>query len=147
MKYFLYDDRFPFISEMPVDSTAYESTYAIAKYALTRGLEPDEKLWRDKDTGRWYSHPRIEPERHREFLERQLLANLACRGWLETSYYHLGSDFRGCGSSFYTLSYMSQMGGWAILDQALRFEEDPFPLIRLGYASLLSSWALMNTGT
>jgi len=147
VKYFIYDDPFPFISEMPVDSTAYESTYAIARYALTHGLKPDEKLWRDKNSGRWYSHPKIDRKAHEDFLRRQLLANLACRGWLETSYYHLGSDFRGCGSSFYTLSYMSQMGGWAILDQALRFEDDPAPLVRLGYASMLSSWALVNAGT
>jgi len=146
VKRFLYDDPFPFISEMPVDSTAYESTYAIARYALTRGLKPDEKLWRDKNTGEWYSHPRIDTDTHWAFLRRQLLANVACRGWLEASYYHLGSDFRGCGSSFYTLSYMSQMGGWAILDHALRFEDDPAPLARLGYASMLSSWALLNAG-
>jgi len=147
VKRFLYDDPFPFISEMPVDSTAYESTYAIARYALTRGLKPDERLWRDKNTGTWYSHPRIDTDAHWAFLRRQLLANLACRGWLEASYYHLGSDFRGCGSSFYTLSYMSQMGGWAILDHALRFEDGPAPLARLGYASMLSSWALVNAGT
>jgi len=147
VKYFLYDDPLPFVSEMPVDSTAYESTYAIARYALTHGLKPDEKLWRDKNTGTWYSHPKIDPKVHQEFLQRQLLANLACRGWLETSYGHLGSDFRGCGGSFYCLSYMSQMGGWAILDHALRFERDPAPLARLGYAAMLSSWALVNAGT
>jgi len=146
VKYFLYDDPFPFISEMPVDSTAYESTYAIARYALTHGLKPDERLWRNRNTGQWYAHPKIDPRVHEAFLRRQLLANLACRGWLETSYYHLGSDFRGCGSNFYTLSYMSQMGGWAILDQALRFEKDPAPLVRLGHAAMLSSWALVNAG-
>ncbi len=147
VKYFLYDDPYPFISEMPVDSTAYESSYAIARYALKQGLSPDEKLWRDKNSGKWYSHPKIDPQVHEEFLRRQLLANLACRGWLEASYYHYGSDFRGCGSSFYTLSYMSQMGGWAILDQAIEFEKDPAELLRLGYASMLSSWALLNAGT
>lgn len=146
VKFFIYDDPYPFISEMPVDSTAYESCYAIARYALTHGLKPDERLWHDKNTGRWYSHPRIDPQCHRAFLHRQLAANLACRGWLETAYYHLGSDFRGCGSSFYCLSYMSQMGGWAILDQALNFERDPAPLVRLGYAAMLSSWALVNSG-
>ncbi len=147
VKYFIYDDRFPFISEMPVDSTAYESSYAIARYALTRGLQPDTNLWKDKNTGKWYSHPVIDPQRHRSFLKRQLRANLACRGCLETSYYHYGSDFRGCGSSSYTLSYMSQMGGWAILDQAIRFEKEPAELVRLGWGAMLSSWALVNAGT
>lgn len=41
---------------------------------------------------------------------------------LEANYWSLGSDFRGCGGASYTLSYMSQMGGWAVLDYALRFD-------------------------
>jgi hypothetical protein len=109
------------------------------------------------------------------FHEKYLLAIIACRGWLETSYYQLGSDFRGCGSAYYNLSYMSQMGGRAILDQAVRFgapqaiqlrtadgtevmpvgrrpdrpgplDEPTAALVRLGYASMLSSWALVNSG-
>jgi hypothetical protein len=147
VKYFLYDDPYPFVSEMPVDSTAYESSYAIAKYALTHKLETDIALWQNRNTGRWYSHPQINPLVHKAFLKRQLLANLACRGWLETSYYHLGSDFRALGSSGYCLSYMSQMGGWAILDYGLYFADVPTDYIQLGYASMLSSWALVNAGT
>ena len=88
----------------------------------------------------------IDPKRHEEFLVRQHLANLACRGVLEANYWSLGSDFRGCGSASYTLSYMSQMGGWAVLDYALRYDPNPAANLRLGYASLLSSWALMNSG-
>jgi hypothetical protein len=45
------------------------------------------------------------------------------------------------------MRYMSQMGGWSILDYALYYAPNPWPYLRLGYASLLSSWALMNTGT
>jgi hypothetical protein len=81
------------------------------------------------------------------FLEEQMKLNLACRGWLETAYYYLGSDYRGSGPSSYTLSYMAQMGGWAISDYALYFASDPVPYLRLGYASYLSSWALLNSGT
>src|SRR5437762_1364216 len=81
------------------------------------------------------------------FLEEQMKLNLACRGWLETAYYYLGSDYRGSGHSNYTLSYMAQMGGWAISDYGLYFAQDPFPYLRLGYASYLSSWALLNSGT
>jgi hypothetical protein len=146
VKYFLYDDPYPWVSEMPIDSTAYESTYAIAKYGLQNILEPDENLWQDKNTERWYSHPNIDERRHWDFLKRQRNANLACRGSLETSYYHYGSDFRGCGSTGYTMSYMSQMGGWSILDQAIQFEKDPYDDLRLGYGSLLCSWALVNSG-
>ncbi len=146
VKYFIYDHPWPFASEMPIDSTAYESTYAAGKYALEHGLRPDTNLWHDRNLKRWFSHPAIDPKRHEEFLRRQHLANLACRGVLEANYWSLGSDFRGCGGSSYTLSYMSQMGGWAVLDYALRFDPNPAANLRLGYASMLSSWALMNSG-
>jgi hypothetical protein len=42
---------------------------------------------------------------------------------------------------------MSQMGGWSILDYGLHFAKDPYDYLRLGYASSLSSWALVNSGT
>jgi hypothetical protein len=38
------------------------------------------------------------------------------------------------------------MGGWSILDYGLNFSEDPHDWLQLGYASYLSSFALMNTG-
>jgi hypothetical protein len=146
VKYFIYDNPWPFASEMPIDSTAYESTYAAADYALTHDLAPDTNLWCDRNLNKWYSHPVIDPRRNQEFLQRQYAANLACRGVLEANYWSLGSDFRGCGSASYTLSYMSQMGGWAVLDKALRHDAQPAADLRLGYASLLSSWALLNAG-
>jgi hypothetical protein len=146
VKYFIYDNPWPFASEMPIDSTAYESTYAAAKYALGVPLRPDKDLWQDRNTGQSFSHRVIDRKRHQEFLLRQHLANLACRGVLETHYWSLGSDFRGCGSASYTLSYMSQMGGWAVLDYALRHDPNPAANLRLGYASMLSSWALVNSG-
>ena len=146
VKYFIYDNPWPFASEMPIDSTAYESTYAAANYAIDVPMLPDKDLWQDANTGQSFSHPKIDPKRHQEFLLRQHLANLACRGVLESHYWSLGSDFRGCGSASYTLSYMSQIGGWAVLDYALRHDPNPAANLRLGYASMLSSWALMNTG-
>ena len=78
-------------------------------------------------------------------MDFQLLLNVSDRGWLETTYYQLGSDYRG--NLTYLLSYMSQMGGWSILDYALHFAADPTDYLRLGYASSLSSWALVNSGT
>jgi hypothetical protein len=147
VKYFLYDDPYPFDSEYPFDTTAFESSHAIAKYALTHELQPDENLWHNPDKQRWYSHPNIRREDAEDFLERQMQANIALRGWVEPAYYLLGSDYRGGEGTRYNLSYMSQMGGWAILDYAVHYAKDPFPYLRLGYASYLSSWALMNTGT
>ena len=146
VKYFIYDNPWPFAFEMPIDSTAYESTYAAGKYAVEHGLKPDTNLWYDRNVKKSFSHPAIDPHRHEEFLRRQHWANLACRGVLEANYWSLGSDFRGGGSASYTLSYMSQMGGWAVLDYALRHDPNPSDNLRLGYASMLSAWALMNSG-
>jgi len=114
-------------SEFAFDSTGFESTGAFAKYALTRGL------------------PRVTPDAALKFMNFQLLLNMSDRGWLETTYYQLGSDYRG--SLTYMLSYMSQLGAWSILDYALHFAADPTDFLRLGYASSLSSWALVNSGT
>jgi len=147
VKYFVYDDPYPFNSEYPFDTTAFESSHAIARYGLANRLEPDENLWYDKYKDRWYSHPEVKREDFERFMEKQIQANIALRGWLEPAYYLLGSDYRGGVSSRYALSYMSQAGGWAIVDYALYYASDPAPYLRLGYASYLSSWALMNAGT
>lgn len=123
-----------FRSEYAFDTTGFESTHALAQYAVQHADPPGETR-----TG-------ITRADARRFMEYQMAANLFCRGWLEPAYYHLGSDYRGSGNS-YNLSYMSQMGGWAVLDYGLNFASDPAPYLRLGYASYLSAWALMNTGT
>jgi len=143
VKYFIYDDPSPFGSEFVFDRTAFESTHAIARYAIENPMQPDENLWYDKNRKKWYSHPEVNPEDSYDFLERQIKANIAMRGWLETSYYYLGSARVG-GS---TLDYMSQMAGWSILDYALYYSNEPAKYARLGYASILSSWALVNSGT
>jgi hypothetical protein len=143
VKYFIFDDPNPFGSEFVFDRTAFESTHAVARYAIENPLKPDNKLWWDKNLKRWYSHPEINQAGVYDFLERQTKANIAMRGWLETSYYYLGSA--RVGSS--TLDYMSQMAGWSILDYALFYSKEPAKYARLGYASILSSWALVNTGT
>jgi len=38
------------------------------------------------------------------------------------------------------------MGACSLLDYACYYAQDPFGILRLAYGSLLSSWALMNTG-
>jgi hypothetical protein len=114
-------------SEFAFDSTGFESTGAFAKYANTHAMKT------------------VAPEAAKKFTDFQLALDMADRGWLETTYYQMGSDYRG--SLTYLLSYMSQMGGWSILDYGLHFAADPFEYLRLGYASSLSSWALVNSGT
>ena len=118
-------------SEFAFDSTGFESTGAFAHYAMTR----DTPAFR----------ARVPEEASRRFMDFQLLLNLTVRGWIEPTYYQLGTDYRG--NMTYLLSYMSQLGGWAILDYALHFAADPTDYLRLGYASALSSWALVNSGT
>jgi len=145
-KFFVYDSPFPFGSEMKFDTTAFESTHAIAKWGLEHDLRADQNLWQDKNSGRWYSHPAVRKQDFRGFMERETAANIAARGWVEPSYWQLGSDFRQFGCSNYMLSYMTQMGGWSILDYALYYARQPEKYMRLGYASFLGSWALMNTG-
>ncbi len=146
VKYFIYDDPYPFRSEYAVDATAYESTEAFADYALQHNMQPDTLLWYDKNLNKWYSHPTITKHDAKRFMEAQMQANIACRGWLEPAYYYMGSDFRGKSDS-YLLSYMAQMGGWAVLDYGLHYASHAADYIQLGYASYLSSFALMNTGT
>lgn len=125
-----------FGSEYPFDSTGFESTHALATYALKTTRE---------------GHPRagavFTRAKAMAFLQQQLQANLFCRGWIEPAYYLLGSDYRATAGDDFTLSYMSPMGGGSILDYALNHAQDPAPYLRLGYASILSAWALMNTGT
>jgi hypothetical protein len=120
-----------FASEYSFDSTGFESTHAIAKYAVRHA---------GAMTG-------MALERAQHFMDVQMAANIFCRGWLEPAYYYLGSDYRGGGGNRYTLTYMSQMGGWSVLDYALHFAADHAPYLRLGYASYLSAWALVNSGT
>ena len=114
-------------SEFAFDSTGFESTGSFARYANTHQMST------------------VTPEAAKKFTDFQLSLDMADRGWLETTYYQMGSDYRGNLS--YLLSYMSQMGGWSILDYGLHFAADPTEYLRLGYASSLSSWALVNSGT
>ncbi len=137
-KYFVYDDQYPFRSEYAFDRTAFESTYAFAKYGATNDMAPDQHLWFDLKLKRWYSHPSVSREDSRAFMDRQLASGLVVRGWLNPAYYTLGSDPG--------MSYMAAMGGWGVLDYATNFAPRPADWLQLGYASYLSSWALMNTG-
>lgn len=146
VKYFVYDDPFPYGSEYSIDRTAFESSYALAKYGSRNDMETDEDLWYDKNLDKWYSHPAVSKNDSREFMDRQHDAGLSVRGWLEAKYFLLGSDWTQSSDS-HCLSYMAKMGGWSILDYGLNFAEKPWDWLQLGYASYLSSWALMNSGT
>jgi hypothetical protein len=144
--YFLYDHPYPFGSEMYFDTTAFESTHALSKYAADHKFNPLEAAWADKNTGQRYQHSEIKPGDVARFMTNEIRANIAARGNLETNYYQLGSDIRQGGDSNYLLSYMTQMGGWSILDYASEDPQQRIDLLRLGYASYLAGWADINSG-
>ena len=126
-----------FTSECPFDTTGFESMQA----AVDWGRAHATNLWNDDVTSLMnYTSANVEM-----FDYKQREANIACRGFIESAYYLTGSDIRS-DSSTYTLSYMSQMGGQALMQDALYATGNPFPLLRLASASLLSSWALVNAG-
>lgn len=147
IRYFVYSDPYPFDSEHPFDTTAFESTYVFARYGLENTILPDETGWHDRRQQKQHTYPHVDRADFRDFMARQAKANIALRGWLEPAFYLMGSDNRHGDSTLYALSYMSQAGGWPLLAYGLHYAREPGPLINLGYASLLSSWALMNTGT
>ena len=143
VKYFIYDDPWPFGSEMFVDRTAFESSYYIAEYAKENKMKPQEQLWFDKNKLIWYSHTSLSDSVVDVLMQKQFNGNLALRGILEPGYNLLGS----ARTSIPGLDYMSQMGGTPLLDYGRKFSSEPAWYINLGYNSILSSWALMNTGT
>lgn len=132
-----------FRSEYAFDSTGFESTHALGKYAMEH-LDEMNADNLDEDDGRAREISRGDA---RKFMDAQMKANIFCRGSIEPAYYYLGSDYRGGGGDRYVLTYMSQMGGWSVLDYGLNFASDPAPYLRLGYQSYLSAWALLNSGT
>lgn len=137
VKFFATECKDVFGSEYPFDTTGFESTYYLAEDAMKAAvMEQDLSPFAEG----------IPYGKAQAFLESQHSCNLACRGYLEPAYYCYGSDYRG-NNTHYLLSYMSQMGGCSVLEHALYYEKEPWEMLRLGYGSLLSSYALMNTGT
>jgi len=126
VEYFVNSQPDLFYSEFPFDPTAFESTGAFAHYAMEQMRNPKRTL-------------KVTAEDVDRFTTEQLACNIATRGWLEANYWQLGVEGN--------MRYTSQMGGWSILDYALYYAKQPWPYLRLGYASFLSSFALMNTGT
>lgn len=144
-KYFIYDDEYPYHSEYELDRTAFESSYALAEYAMQYPMKSDDSLWYDKNLKVWYSHPNVSNEATKDFMARQFNANISCRGVLETEWNTLGSDFFH-SSDRSEHSYMARMGGWAVLNYALRYDKNPNAWLPVGYASYLNPYGIMNVG-
>jgi hypothetical protein len=127
-----------FGSEYGFDSTGFEATEAFAKYAM---------LHAGSDATMGSANPSLFLQETANFMYTEVTANMFDRGFLETAYYHYGSDFRSGGSDNFCLSYMTQMGGWGLLDYALNYATNFPDYLRLGYGSFLAGWGIMNTGT
>ncbi len=138
VKYFVYDDKYPYHSEYCTGGTAFSSSYDLAKYGTLNRMKSDTNLWYDVNLKKWHSHPDVRQEDSRLFMDRQLKANLAHRGCLIPTYYNLGSTSR--------MYYTARMGGRGILDYGFLFSGKPWDWLQWGYASYLGSFALMNTG-
>lgn len=145
VKYFVYDTRYPYRSEYATDRTAFESTFALADYGMKNNMKPDHNLWFDQNKGVWYSHPSVKKEDIGDFMQRQFLANLSCRGVLENQWDILGGDFLN-SSDWSVHSYMARMGGWGVLEYGLHYANNPYDAIRLGYSSYLDPFGLVNAG-
>ncbi len=127
-----------FGSEFSFDSTGFETIQQIAKYAVQNA---------GSDTAMGSANPAAFLAEATNFMATEIAANIFDRGWLETAYYHYGSDYRSIAGDGYLLSYMAQMGGWGVLDYGLNFAANPADYLRLGYGSILSEWATINSGT
>jgi len=135
-------------SEFAFDSTGFESTQAFARYAVRNAGKHTvdaPKIAVGPGRREIPKFSDVTPEAARKFQDFQMLLNINDRGWIETAYYLLGSDYRG--STSYLQSYMAHLGGWAVLDHGLSFAANPTDYLRLGYASALSAWCLVNSGT
>ncbi|MBC8547818.1 hypothetical protein H8711_12940, partial [Clostridiaceae bacterium NSJ-31] len=148
VKFMVYDDPYPFGSEMAYDTTAFESTHAIAKYGMEHDISGGENDFYDKNLngpgqGGYRSHTDVDKDDVYHFMKREIQANQGSRAMVEPAYYLLGSDMRGTP---YSLSYMTQLGGWGLMDYAQYYSETPAEDMRIAYASYLAPYALFNTG-
>ncbi len=152
VKYMVYDEPYPFGSEMIFDTTAFESTHAIAKYGMEHDVTPDgEKGFYDPNAegpgkgGYLQANTDIKKEDFLEFMKREQRANKAARCIMEPAYYLMGSDIRGSNLS-YLLSYMTQMGAEGIFDTALYYSDHPEEDFRIAYASYMAGWMQIHSG-
>lgn len=76
--------------------------------------------------------------------ERVTQVNRANRGQTPVWYLY-GSDCPGQENKI-RLRYMTQVGGWALLNETRELADDKATSIRLAYGSYLAGWALINTG-
>ena len=110
---------YPFGSEISEDTTAFEAVHFLAS-----SIDDDD------------------------MVQRTAAANLATRGTLAGHFFHYGVDIRCFGDTDYQMSYMTPLGGLALLDYAVHHAPpaqaaEILPVIS---ASQLAMWSSVNTG-
>lgn len=113
---FFKNSAYPFGSEMAYDSTAYEAVYA---YAKSIG---------DKET-----------------MKKSVMAAFSNRGH-QPQWIFYNTDLRQHGETHWNVSYMTQLGGWALYDYTLIEGCKDYELIKSVYGSYLAGWSLINSG-
>ncbi|KQQ21925.1 hypothetical protein ASF48_01380 [Rathayibacter sp. Leaf299] len=116
----LFAEKYPFRSEISIDTTGFESTYTL---------------------GKMYGN--------RELVDRVQRSSLACRG-LQPLWYFYGSDNRHMGESWWNLSYECQLGAWQQHDYLVNYastaDRDFADATRSTYGAYLAGWANINSG-
>lgn len=107
---------YPFGSEMPYDTTGYESAYTAAVYSNNTTV-----------------------------LERIKKATVATRG-SQPLWYFYGTDLRWMGESWWNVSYETQLGGMLLQDYCKRYPSSTQELLRLAYGSYMAGFANINSG-
>ncbi|MEV8064846.1 DUF5695 domain-containing protein [Streptomyces sp. NPDC085995] len=112
---------YPFASEMSIDTTAFETTYTLAKR---------------------YGNDAM--------VKKTTLASLAARG-TQPLWYYYGSDNRHMGESWWNLGYETQLGAWQQQDYLLNYSPsaaglDTDTVLRSTYGAYLGGWANINSG-
>ncbi len=117
---YLFAQKYPFASEMSIDTTGFEGCYTLAKR---------------------YDN--------RELVEKVQLASLACRG-LQPLWYFYGGDNRHMGESWWNLGYETQLGAWQQQDYLLSYadtnDEEFDDMMRSTYGAYVAGWANINSG-
>lgn len=117
---YIFATKYPFASEMSIDTTGFETCYTLGKF---------------------YDN--------RELIEKVTKASMACRG-LQPLWYFYGSDNRHMGESWWNLGYETQLGAWQQQDYLYTYldtsDEEFDDIMRGTYGAYLAGWANINVG-
>ncbi|MCJ1701795.1 DUF5695 domain-containing protein [Rathayibacter festucae] len=117
---FFFAEKYPFGSEMSIDTTGFEVSYTLAKKYGNRAL-----------------------------ADKVQKASLTCRG-MQPLWYFYGSDNRHMGESWWNLGYECQLGAWQQHDYLLTYGDpagrDFADSVRSTNGAYLSGWANINSG-